>query len=323
MRLAVEVWSADGERIIATARRAEELGIDAFAYGESPTGLNLDCWTVLAALARSTERIRLGPVITNLLPDYRSPILLARQAATVAILSGGRLDLRTGVGASARYGRRWWEPAGVRYPDYDRRLADLADTLPRLRRFWAGDEVELGGPAPVRSGLRCPQIPITVAAVGRRAMALAAAEADTWEASFRTPAEYRRLAAQFDAIGPARPVARSLEIDGFIGTTPDRAATVVERARAERGRREDLDRVFERALVGPPARAAERIGQLAEAGVGQLLVALHDPTDADALEALVAARQLAAPDPGPADETTSHREGGDGSEALGPGRAGE
>ena len=292
MRLAVEVWSADADQVITTAVRADQLGIDAFYYGESPTGLNLDCWTLLAALAGATAAIRLGPVITNLLPDHRSTILLARQAATTAILADGRLDFRTGVGASARYGRPWWEPVGVVYPDYARRLALVADTLPRLRRFWSGGEVDLGGTEPIRSGLACPDIPITVAATGERAMALAAAEADAWEASFRTPAEYRQLADRFDALDPGRPVVRALEIDGFVGSTPERAEAVVDRVRVERGQTEDVNPVLDRALVGTPDRAAERIEELAEAGVDQLLVALHDPHDPDALEALVAARAL-------------------------------
>ncbi len=137
MKVAVEVWSSRYDQVESTCGLAADLGIDAFYYGESPHDLNLDCWTTLAALARSTERIRLGPVITNILPTYRSTALLAKQTATVASISEGRVDFRTGVGAAASFGRRWWKPFGVDYPDYDDRLSDLRAALPTLRQVWA------------------------------------------------------------------------------------------------------------------------------------------------------------------------------------------
>ena len=295
MELAVEVWSGDVDRVIATARRADELGLDGFRYGESPTRLHLDCWTILAAVARETRRIRIGPVVANLLADYRSPLLLARQAATVAALSGGRLDFATGAGAATGYGRAWWEPFGIGYPGYDERLTELARLLPRLRRWWSGGVVEAGAGEPVTLGLVHPPIPITVAATGDRAMTIAAAAADVWEASFRTPDEYRNLATRFEVLASerasTRPIVRALEIDGFVGTIAGRAAAVEAAARADRSG-EDVDRIMERALLGEPARVADRMGELAAAGVERLLVALHDPHDPDALEALAAARAL-------------------------------
>ena len=87
MRFCLEMWGNDLRRVEAAARLAEALGIDGVYYGESPTGLNLDCWTVLARLSAVTERMRLGPVLANILPDYRSLVVLAKQAATVAIAS--------------------------------------------------------------------------------------------------------------------------------------------------------------------------------------------------------------------------------------------
>ena len=64
---------------------AERLGLDAVYLGESPTSLNAETWTSLGLVAASTTTLRFGPVIANLLDDYRSPVLLARQAATLAL----------------------------------------------------------------------------------------------------------------------------------------------------------------------------------------------------------------------------------------------
>ncbi|MDH3295034.1 MAG: LLM class flavin-dependent oxidoreductase [Acidimicrobiia bacterium] len=272
MRIALEVWSSDFDQVLATCHRAEELGLDGFYYGESPHDLNLECWATLAALAQATTSIRLGPVVTNVLPSYRSTTLLIRQAAAVAAISGGRLDLRTGVGAAARYGRDWWEPQGVDYPGYDRRLADLEAMIGAL------DAAH-------------PDIPTTIAATGQRAMNLAATRADGWETSFCTPAEYADRNRVFSDLARDRTVVRSLEIDGFLATTSPGRGRLLDRVQAERGG-EDLAAVLSRALVGTPEEAAVRMAELAAAGVDQLLVALHDPHDPDALQALARSRAL-------------------------------
>ncbi len=275
--IALEVWGADADQLVATAVRAEELGFAAFYYGESPPGgINLECWTVLAALARATTRIRLGPVIANVLPTWRHPALLTHQAVTVARLSGGRLDLRTGAGAAAPFGRAWWGPHGVEYPAYDRRLADLAEFLDLFDH----------------PGTALP-IPVTIAATGRRAMSLAAARANCWETSFATPGELADRRRHMASLASGRALACSLEVDGFVASTPASVDRLLARVRADRPD-EDLDPVLTRALVGTPADAAIGIAQLAEAGADQLVVALHDPHDPEALESLATAAELAA-----------------------------
>ncbi|MDH4362782.1 MAG: LLM class flavin-dependent oxidoreductase [Acidimicrobiia bacterium] len=269
--IALEVWGADADQLVSTAIRAEDLGFAAVYYGESPPGgPNLECWTVLAALARLTSRIRLGPVIANALPTWRHPALLVHQALTVAALSGGRLDLRTGAGAAARFGRRWWEPHGVGYPAYDQRLTDLVALLDTLDRSRPGS------------------VPVTIAATGSRAMALAAGRADCWETSFATPVELAGRYREMHRMSAGRPIVCSLEIDGFVASTPARVDRLLARVRSDRAD-EDLEPVLARALVGTPADVEVRLAELARAGADQLVVALHDPHDPDALEALATA----------------------------------
>jgi len=279
MRIALEVWSSDYDEIEATCLAAEQLGFEAFYYGESPTDLNLECWSVLAALARATSTIRLGPVIANILPQYRSLTLLARQAAAVDAVADGRLDFRTGVGAAAEFGRAWWEPAGVAYPTYGQRLAETAAALEALPRLWGADR----------------SIPITVAATGARALDLAATSGDVWETSFCTPSEFAARRVQMVDRLEGRAIRCALEVDGFVAGTDRAAAELLDRVRADRGASEDLEPVLARALIGDPAAVAGQLNALAEAGVDQLLVALHDPHDHDGLDALAESRRLAQP----------------------------
>ncbi|MDA3041349.1 MAG: LLM class flavin-dependent oxidoreductase [Actinomycetota bacterium] len=289
MKLALEVWSADFDQLVGTCLRAEALGLHGFYYGESPTGLNLDCWTVLAGLAQRTTRIRLGPVISNVLGTYRSPVLLARQAATVAIMSGGRLDFRTGVGASVTYGRRWWEPFGVAYGSYTERWQEVHWALSRLQPLWAGEPVEFVPGSPVTLELDTPTIPVTVSATGPSGKALACELADAWETSFCTTDEFSGQLARMRDDGFSG--VASMEIDAFVGTTSGAVDRLLARVRSERSR-EDLAPVFARALVGTPDVLTDHLAALEAAGVQQLVVALHDPHDPDALEALVAASAL-------------------------------
>lgn len=286
MKVALEVWSSRYDQTETTCLLAESLGFDAFYYGESPHDLNLDCWTTLAALARATNQIRIGPVITNVLPTYRSTALLARQAATVSVISNGRLDLRTGVGASTTVGRRWWEPYGIEYPDYDQRLADLTEALGVLPDLCAGQPIDLPG-----SNTELP-IPLTIAASGDRAMHLASMKADVWETSFCTVSEFADRNARFTELGPPRDIIRSLEIDGFLTRTTDGLDQLLDRVQRERGIDEDLGPVLDRALVGLPSNAAVRLRELAAVGVDQVVVALHDPHDPEALRALADAVNL-------------------------------
>ncbi len=281
MDVGLEVWGADYRRIEAACQHADSLGLDGFAYGESPHALNLDCWTVLASLARSTERIRLGPVIANVLPDYRSALLLSRQVTTLSTIAPDRIELRTGVGAATRFARAWWEPHGITYPGYAQRLFDLAEALDTCQRHWRAAQLE---------------IPVTLAATGARAMRLTARLAHVWETSFCTPTDYaarrQRFEAILDEVAPQRRVIRSLEVDGFVAPNAVGVDRLLAAVRSDRGANEDLGPVLERALVGTPTEVSEHLDSLAAVGVERVLVALHDPLDLDAITALAEASKL-------------------------------
>ena len=76
MRLCLEVWGKDYNKIKETCLLAEKLGYYGFYYGESLADIDLDCWTVLSSLSSITDQIKLGPVITYLFPQYRNIALV-------------------------------------------------------------------------------------------------------------------------------------------------------------------------------------------------------------------------------------------------------
>src|SRR5207237_2289102 len=82
-------------RVLRRGQQAEQLGFDSYWVQDGPMG-GPDCCTSLAALAVTTQRLRLGSIVSCV--HYRSPVLLARHAADVDRFSGGRLVLGIGFG---------------------------------------------------------------------------------------------------------------------------------------------------------------------------------------------------------------------------------
>ncbi len=99
----------------------------------------LEAWTLLAALAASTERIRLGPMVTA--QSYRSPALLAKIAAGVDHISGGRLD----VGVGAGWKEVEYRAYGYAFPRPGIRVDQLVDTLEICTRMWTQERATYHG----------------------------------------------------------------------------------------------------------------------------------------------------------------------------------
>lgn len=169
-----------GEAWIAKARRIEALGYSTLVM---PDGLPR-VWSplpALAAAAAATRALRLGTyVIAN---DFRNPVLLAKEAATVDVLSGGRLELGLGAGrpAAAEDNRM----LGLPFDSGRVRVDRLAESLGLIKTLLSGGPASAPGPyyaaesaqiapAPVQR----PHPPILVAGWGRRNLSLAAREAD-------------------------------------------------------------------------------------------------------------------------------------------------
>ena len=153
-----------------------------------PLGPIFEGWTLLAALAAATERLRLGVLVTS--NRFRPPAILAKIAATVDVVSDGRLDM--GIGAGSRpdvpFARREYEAHGLPYWDSPEAVARLAETCALLRRLWTADEpfdvdgeyVQLTGaycsPKPVQR----PGPPLMIGGRASRTLRVVAEHADLW-----------------------------------------------------------------------------------------------------------------------------------------------
>jgi alkanesulfonate monooxygenase SsuD/methylene tetrahydromethanopterin reductase-like flavin-dependent oxidoreductase (luciferase family) len=136
---------APGRSVLAAGRLAEELGFDAFFTGDHPSWQS-EVWLHMAALAGTTERIGLGPMVTSVL--YRPPVLTARLAADLDHLSNGRLVLGLGIGwdaAALGWGTNEFDRMGLPYPPTRERQEALAEAIAIIRGVWGPEPFSFQG----------------------------------------------------------------------------------------------------------------------------------------------------------------------------------
>lgn len=284
----VQTWSPDVAALERFWRAADELGYARITYGDGPWDFTHDGWTMLGALATQTRRARIGPAVTYAFdPAAHHPAWLARRAVTVDHLSGGRLDLRLGVGAGSADARAAWERQGIGYPGGAARVAALDEALAIVGALWRGEAVDSAGPVFRLRGARLgppplqqPGPPVWIAAMGPRALALAARRAHGWEASYVTPAGFAARSSRLDALLVAagrRPgeVRRSVEADVILAGSPAEQAAWTARFCAERGV-PGGHAILDTALAGDADRLAARIAEYAAAGVTDLMLGFAD-----------------------------------------------
>lgn len=175
-----------GSLITAWARRAEERGFDAVATVDRIVYDNVEALTTLAAAAAVTTRVELLTDI--LLAPTRLPALLAKETASVDVLSGGRLTL--GLAPGAREDD--FTVTGQRYTNRGRRFEALLDFL---QAAWRGEPPPGAsrplGPAPVRG-----DIPILIGGTSPQAIARAARVGAGWTAGSAAAGALAELVAQ-------------------------------------------------------------------------------------------------------------------------------
>ena len=175
-----------GSPLLAMAHQAEQLGLDYIAVQDHPYQRRfVDTWTLLSMIAAGTSRIGLFPDVANL--PLRPPAVMAKAAASIDLLSGGRFELGLGAGgfwdAIVAYGGPRRSPSVA--------LAALAEAVEVIRKIWSGERnlrfegqhYQLrgahSGPAPAHP------IGIWLGVTGPRALKLAGQVADGWVPSFR------------------------------------------------------------------------------------------------------------------------------------------
>jgi probable F420-dependent oxidoreductase len=158
------------------ARRVEADGFDLFHVADH-LGMPSP-FPMLAAAATATTDLRLGTLVCN--NDFWNPVLLAREAATLALLSDGRFELGLGAGhAEVEY-----RAAGIPYDRPAVRARRLAEAVPSIRRLLAGETVTAEGEfhelVEASLGIAPPDpVPLLVGGNGDRVLEVAAREADT------------------------------------------------------------------------------------------------------------------------------------------------
>jgi probable F420-dependent oxidoreductase len=171
-------YAATGEAWAALARKAEQLGYSSLLVPDH-LGHQLSPIAAISAAAAVTDRLRVGGfVFAN---DFRHPLVLAREAATLDLLSGGRVEL--GLGAGWRTSD--YRQLGMRYDSPGTRIERLAESIQLVKRLLSGETVTHEGPTYRLGAARVwpqavqrPHPPIIMGGGGPRMLRLAAREAD-------------------------------------------------------------------------------------------------------------------------------------------------
>ena len=176
----VAAQARSGEEWAEKARRIESLGYATLVIPDN-VQYTLAPFPALAIAAAATRTLHVGTyVIAN---DYRNPVMLAKEAATLDLLSGGRFEL--GIGAGRPTAAHDNQMLGLPFDTGGVRLARMAEALAIIKPLLAGEKVSTTGqhyavadaaisPLPVQK----PHPPILVAGSGKRLLTLAAREAD-------------------------------------------------------------------------------------------------------------------------------------------------
>lgn len=258
------------------ARAAEEVGFDSLWVGDHllyrgdgrPERGPWDVWTLLAGLAEVTERATIGPLVAC--TAFRPPGVLARTAATVDELSGGRLVLALGAGWNETEFRAFGLP-------FDNRVARFTEAFEIIRRLIDGERVTFSGvyetatdavllPTPAR------RPPLMIGATSRGMLDATLPHVDAWNIWY---ASYGNVPERFAQAN--RRVDEAAERLGRDPKTIYRSAcvlVVVDRAAGER----PLD-VGIRPLEGAPERIAAGLTDFAAAGADEAILVLSPITE--------------------------------------------
>jgi len=257
------------EQALATAQAAEAAGFTGVSFSDRPHDPILEGWTLSTAVAARTERIRLFHSTLNV--PYRFPSVLAKEAATLDIISGGRLDLCLGAGGEGN--RPLYESLGVPLASPGERLQDLRDAIAILRGMWTHERFSYEGrvyhvqevicePKPVQAS-----IPIWVGASMPRSLRLAGQITDGFikNGGWGTVEELRALNEQVDAAAqkaghdPAS-LRCLMNTPGYLAKDKADAADYLARTPQARG------------LIGTASEIIETVRAYHDAGVNTFVV---------------------------------------------------
>ena len=273
-------------------QEADRLGYYSASLFDLLTTDALECWTTLTALLAQTERIRAVPMV--LANPYRHPVLTAKMAATLDVISGGRITLGIGVGGSGSD----TIASGLPFPSTPVRCEMLEEAVALMRRLWTEDSVDFRGqhyqatgasiqpqptqrPLPVLVGGHGPRYVLPM--IGRIADISNAGSNDTLE-QHRQYTQIIHQAAESAGRDPASielthnancviaPTQR--EYDLLVARLAERAGMTAEAYRGERLRN---------TLSGTPEQICDRIAEYVDFGIRYFFIVFPDPAPTETL----------------------------------------
>ena len=270
---------------------------DHFHTVPTPTQeVTYEAWTLMAALAATTSTVRLGQMCTC--NSYRPPSYLAKVAASVDVISGGRLEMGIGAG--------WYEHEyvgyGYEFAKPSVRIGRLGEAVDIMQRMWTEDEVVFKGKHYSLDGAICqpkpvqkPHIPIWVAGGGEQLTLRVAATSATYTNFGTSVDEFRHksevLAAHCKAVRrDFDTITRSSNFTIVCADTEAGAAEHVDAIRAHYGRYVEgatLERSMRMygSMAGTPEQLIDMLRPWVEAGMAYAIVNFPDvATDRGGLE---------------------------------------
>lgn len=299
-----QVTGAYGE-VLAQARRVEELGFGSFWLFDHlytpglPDRPALEAWTLATALLANTTELRVGHLVLD--NNLRHPALLAQMVATLDVVSGGRLELGLGSGSVALE----HEQTGLPWGTMAERSGRLAEALAIITGLltsgnsdsdsnfsFQGEHYEVHD-LPCRPGpVQRPHPPLHIGGAGPRyTLPLVAQYADVWNVPTYALADWAKTSAKLDECCEAAgrdPSTLKRSHEAVLVLTASDKELPAARERALRRYPGEGFGVEAGGYVGTPARVAEHMATMKEAGIDQFVFIPYDRGAGDVLDLLAA-----------------------------------
>jgi alkanesulfonate monooxygenase SsuD/methylene tetrahydromethanopterin reductase-like flavin-dependent oxidoreductase (luciferase family) len=276
-RVGIQLPEVEGRPVpwaehVAMARAAEAAGFDSIWLGDhllyrgdgEPEEGPWDAWTMLAALAAVTERVELGPLVAC--TAFHPPGMIARMAAAIAEISGGRFVLGLGAGWNEEEFRAFGLP-------YDHRVSRFEESFTIIRRLLAGERVTLDGSyvqAQDSVLLPAPLAPprLMIGSNGPRMLAISLPHVDVWNTWY---VDFGNGPEAFAALNER--ISDAARLAGRDPAEIERSACVYvafDDAGAERANTHEAP-----PLEGSPERIASSLREFAEAGADEAILVVN------------------------------------------------
>jgi F420-dependent oxidoreductase-like protein len=256
---------------------------------------SLDAWATIAALAATTERLRLGTLVSP--ATFRHPAVLAKMAVTADHVSGGRIELGIGAG--------WWEREHEAYgfdlPEPGPRLDALEEQMELIHRYWEegpfnyeGRHYRAKNLDPLPKPMQEPKLPLILGGKGGpRSLRLAAALADEYNTVMSTAEEIADVRKRLDEACEAadrdpKSLPLSMMTGWVVGADEDELRDRAGRLAQWKGEGEDGEALLEglrpSTIKGTTPEAIEQLRELGQAGLSRIMGQHLLHRDLDAIE---------------------------------------